>query len=161
MYLHIQFSTRIYTERLIYVFVNTTLAMISMGHGHSHPMCLKLVLLGQNKTQKYINSVCYLHLISLGSYTIEHLGEIIISKVLFVVKYEICRQMKECMEFNVLQFSPACFQVHIHRNLYLWITYKNPCKGLLFRRIYFSSRSLELAWLQCHFDGVSTVLYLF
>lgn len=52
-------------------------------------------------------------------------------------------------------FLDTCLQVHLHRNIHFWITYKNYCKGLLFRRLYFSSGPMELAWFHCHYICVS------
>lgn len=53
-------------------------------------------------------------------------------------------------------FFGYCLQVHLHRHIYFWITYKNYCKGLLFRRFYFPSGPMELARLYCHYICVST-----
>lgn len=64
----------------------------------------------------------------------------------------ICYKRKLCLyQF----FLDTCLQVHLHRNIYFWITYKNYCKGLLFRRLYFPSRPMELARLHCHYIRVS------
>lgn len=52
-------------------------------------------------------------------------------------------------------FLDSCLQVHLHRNIYFWITYKNYCKRLLFGRFYFPSGPMELAWLHCHYICVS------
>lgn len=60
----------------------------------------------------------------------------------------------------IKSFLDACLQVHLHRNIYFWITYKNYCKGFLFRRFYFPSGPMELARLHCHYLCVSAFLNL-
>lgn len=50
------------------------------------------------------------------------------------------------------------FQVHIHRNLYIWVSCKNHCTWILYRRVYIPKRSMELAGFHGHFDGVSILL---
>lgn len=53
------------------------------------------------------------------------------------------------------------FQVYFHWHLHIWVTNKNHCKGLLLRRFYFSSRSVELAWFHCHYLCVSSCFLFF
>lgn len=51
-------------------------------------------------------------------------------------------------------------QVYLYRNLYFWITYKNTCKGLLFRRFHISTGSMELVGFHSHHFCVSILIHL-
>lgn len=55
---------------------------------------------------------------------------------------------------------PFLWQVHVHRDLYIWITSENHCKRFLHRWLYLFTGSVELVRFQCHHDGVSSLLTL-
>lgn len=54
--------------------------------------------------------------------------------------------------------SPFLWQVHVHRDLYIWITSENHCKRFLHRWLYVFTGPMELVRFQCHHDGVSSLL---
>lgn len=61
---------------------------------------------------------------------------------------------------EITSSSPFLWQVHIHRDLYIWITSENHCKRFLHRWLYLFTGSVELVRFQCHHDGVSCLLTL-
>lgn len=63
-----------------------------------------------------------------------------------------------CLE--ITSNSPFLWQVHIHRDLYIWITSENHCERFLHRWLYLFTGSVELVGFQCHHDGVSCLLTL-
>lgn len=67
---------------------------------------------------------------------------------------------KVSVNSKVTSSYPFLWQVHVHRDLYIWITSENHCKRFLHRWLYLFTRSMELVRFQCHHDGVSPLLTL-
>lgn len=70
--------------------------------------------------------------------------------------------LKDSFEVSVWsEITSSClflWQVHVHRDLYIWITSENHCKRFLHRWLYVFTGSMELVRFQCHHDGVSSLL---
>jgi len=60
-----------------------------------------------------------------------------------------------CVSFNFLSPPYLVDQVHIHRDLHLWVPYKDPGQGLLCGEVHFPAGPVELAGFQCYTHGVS------
>lgn len=80
----------------------------------------------------------------------------VLSLASVVLKYSF--KVSVCSE--MASSYPFLWQVHVHRDLHIWITSENHRKRFLHRWLYLSAGSMELARFQCHHDGVSSLLTL-